>query len=263
MTTAGKPLYVMGGEASLRLDGKSLRVLHADKSDGRIPLRRVSGAIVQPREQDQLQACLAIVQQGGTVHFLDGAGRICAMLHQPAADGSRWARELAQCIEAHASALPWRVWQSNQQRHAWSLVFRRGFRGDFAANRTRLLRYLAFYRPELETARELQWLEEQLLAWLHAQIAVEGLYPVVRAAHTQGKQLVEALLPCLLIPLLWAYVRWRRSEPRAMVAQRTDFFELQAAAPMHRQLQRHLHALAGEYQVACGARASTPDPATP
>jgi len=247
MLSKGKPLYIMGKQASLRLDGASLRVLQPDKSERRVPLRRVNRAIIQAHEQDQLQACLAIVRQGGTVHFLDAEGHVCAMLHQPTADGSSWARELASSIEYHGNSRPYRVWRQTQQRHAWSLVFRRGFCGDFEANRKRLIRYLLLHRPELELQRELQWLDEQLLAWLHAQIALEGLYPIVRAVHAQGEQLLDVLQPCLQIPLLWRYVRWRRSQATAVVSERTEFFELQAAVPLRKQLLRHMRALDAQY----------------
>lgn len=256
MAAHAKTLYLVDDNASLRLDGASLRVLRPAKADGRIPLARVGRAVIQAHENDLLQACLAIVRQGGTVHFLDSGGRICGMLQHPTADGSRWARDLADCIDHCANSRPYHDWRQTQQRHAWSLVFRRGFCGDFESNRERLLRYLFFFRPQLEQQRELQWLEEQLLAWLHAQIASENLYPVVRAVHAQGEQLVAALQPCLFIPLLWAYVRWRRGEPHTLVAERTHFFELQAAAPLRRQFQRHIQALATEYRADRLAHAS-------
>lgn len=248
MSHSGKPLYVVGEQASLRLDGNSLRVLRPGKSESRVPLRRVSRAVIRTHENDQLQACLAIVREGGIVHFVDGNGHICGMLQQPGADGSHWARELADNIDQYGNSRPYQQWRKNQQKHAWSLVFRRGYCGDFDANRKRLLRYLLFHRPELKLQTELQWLEEQLLAWLHARIASEGLYPVVRAVNSQGEQLVNALRPCLFIPLLWRYVRWRRQRATAMVAERTDFFELQAAAPLCRQLDRHIRALEAEYE---------------
>lgn len=256
MSLTGKPLYLMAANASMQLDADSLLIHQTGKSDHRIPLERIGRAVIKHQIDDQLQACLAIIRQGGTVHFTDANGHICAMLQQPHADGTSWARELARSIEMHPNNAPFSSWRTIQQQHAYSLVFRHAYCGDFASNRARLLRYLNFFRPQLNIQHETQWLQEQLLAWLQAAIATEGLFPVVRALHTQGVRLIDTLQPCLFIPLLWAYVRWRRQKPTALVANRTAFFELQAAAPMQKQFNRHIQALAYQYHSANSLAAS-------
>lgn len=243
-----KTVYLNTQNATLRPDGEALRVLRPSKSDSLIPLRRIERAIVEHTQPDLLAGCLAIVGNGGTVHFTDAAGNLCGILQQPWADGTRWARSMARIIEHTHGNTPYRSWLKDQRRHAWSLVFRCGYRGDFEANRKRLVRYLLFFRPQMDATGELEWLEQQLWAWLQARLNRDGLQPIVRALEAKGEHLAGDLAPCLFIPLLWMFVRWRRHQATAVVSQRTQFFELQGRTRLSNQLQRHIHAMDTAYR---------------
>jgi hypothetical protein len=126
-------------------------------------------------------------------------------------------------------------------------VFRRNYCGDFEANRKRLVHYLLFFRPEIDATHELDWLEQQTWAWLQATLNRDGLQPIARAVDGKGENLIGTLAPCLLIPLFWAYVRWRRCQANSPVHDRIRFFELQARTRLNNQFQRHIRALAHEY----------------
>jgi hypothetical protein len=243
----GKTVYLNTDNASLRPQGEALRVLRPGKSESLIPLQRIDRAVVEHSASDLLQAFLAIVQRGGTVHFQDAAGNLCGILQYPWSDGTHWAREIAHAIEHTTSRASYRRWLDTQRRHAWSLVFRRNFSGDFEANRKRLIRYLLFFRPEIDISGELEWLEKQLWAWLQARLDQDGLRPIVRAFKARREHLAQDLAPCLFMPLLWAFVRWRRHQSSAIVSERTHFFELQARIHLHNQFQRHIQALEVEF----------------
>lgn len=242
-----KTIYFDSRVAQIRPDGAALRVSRPQKSDFLIPLRRVDRAVVTHDEADLLQACLAIVQNGGTVHFQDSNGNLQGMLKQSRAEGSPWARELASAIEHSSSQLTYRHWLDTQRRHGWSLVFRNNYRGDFEANRQSLLKYLLHFQPGLNVTDELEWLEQQLWGWLQAQLEHDGLQPVLRVLAARAVQLDRDLVACLLIPLLWQYVCWRRHRQSSLVHERVQFFELQARTRLHNQLQRHLQALEAAY----------------
>lgn len=244
-----KTLYINTDNVELQPDGEALRVQWPSHTRSLVPLRRIDRAVVQHRAADLLQACLAIVRNGGTVHFQDNTGNLCGTLQHPWQEGSQWARELAQLIEHTANRMPYRRWRDNQQRHAWSLVFRRNYCGDFESNRSRLVRYLLFFQPGIDTAAELDGLEQQLWAWLQARLDRDGLQPIVRALNDQGDSLAQTLAPCLLIPLIWAYAKWRRCNANAVIQNRVQFFELQARTRLHNQFQRHIGALGTEYRA--------------
>lgn len=242
-----KTLYVDTRQAGLLPEGEALRVTRPGKADSLVPLRRVDRAIIRHEGADLLQACLAIINNGGSVHFEDASGNICAQLKQPWADGTRWARDMAGAIERTSGRSPYRSWLDVQHRHAWSLVFRRNYQGNFHDNRRKLLKYLLYFRPEIKASSELEWLEQQLWAWLQARLQHDGLQPIVQALQAKGLDLIHDLAPCLLINLLWSYVCWRRHQAMAMVGERTNFFELQAHTRLYNQLQRHIHALEFSY----------------
>lgn len=251
-----KTLYLDTDTAHLRLDGHALRVQTASRADRLIPLRRVERAVIHDGDNDLLQACLAMLERGATVHFRDRTGNLLGILQQPWHDGTHWARALAREIEHSSGLARFRDWHETQQRHAWSLFARRNYVGDFEANRKRLIRYLLFFRPALRADHELDWLEQQLWAWLQARMHRDGLQPVARALDEKGARLADALMPCLLLPLLWKYVCWRRTEPGPIVRKAIDFFELKARTQLRDQLQRHLNALAEAY--ATRGRAAAP-----
>lgn len=242
-----RTLYVLDPGACVRLDGEALRVSRSDAADVLVPLRRVGRAVIQSGENDLLQACMAILSRGGIVHFHDGAGRLCGVLQNPAKEGSNWAMDLACRIDDNSGVAPYRRWLDTQQRHAWSLVFRRGFTASFEYNRQRLVKYLIHYRPEIDLEAESAWLEDQLLSWTQSSFHTEGLYPIVHASFRKGKYIIRDLQPCLMIPLLWKYVRWRKHARSALVSDRTGFFEMMAAASLRDQFERHMHALDSHY----------------
>ncbi|MFA7667759.1 MAG: hypothetical protein WCX93_00230 [Burkholderiaceae bacterium] len=204
--------------------------------------------MIQSNEIDLLQACLEIVRRGGVVHIQDGRGALQAVLHQPERDGVHWARELANRIEHSRDYWRFQEWRRYQEYHAWSLVFRQGICGDFQSHQKRLMSYLVHFLPELDTKNELHWLRAQILAWMQATIDTEGLQPLARTLRNKYESLETALLPALIIPLLWAYVRWRRMTPDASYKDRTHFFELKSASTLHAQFESHIEALRYTYQ---------------
>lgn len=242
-----KTVYFDSRKARMKPDGDTLRVSRSRQSDFLIPLSRVERAVITHENADLLQACLAIVQRGGTVHFQDGAGNLCGILKQPRAEGSPWARDLAATIEHSSNHLAYQHWLDTQRRHGWSLVFRNNYRGDFEANRRSLVKYLLYFCPSLDIDDELGWLNQQLRGWLQAQLEYDGLQPVMRLLAARDIQLDHDLMPCLFIPLLWQYITWRRHRQNSLVHERVEFFELQARTRLLNQLQRHLQALESAY----------------
>lgn len=252
MSTPGsRTLYVNARrEVRLELEADSIRVSQPKRADTRIPLRRVRRAVITASDEGLLAVCLEIVRRGGTVHFQSGSGAMEAVLHQARPAANAMVRELADAITHSSGAGPFRWWREAQLLHAWSLAFRRRFRGDFTANRKRLLRYVRYFRPEVPAERESAFLREQLHAWLQAEIDRRGLQPVVETLSSKGCGLVEVLERCLEVRLLWRYVRWRRLQPRDLEHPALiRFFELTAAVTLPEQLQRHLDALSWEYMT--------------
>lgn len=246
-----KALYLDAEAVRVRLDHDALRIGRPRQADQLIPLRRVGRAVVENPGGELLKACLALVRQGGTVHFQGSDGITCAVLQQPLHDGPAWVHDLAELIEHESGCARFHWWQDVQHRHAWSLVFRRSFRGDFQANKARLMRYVEFFRPGVPAWREARWLEQQLTAWLQAEINANGVQPVVRVLAGRGCDLLAALQRCLSVPFLWRYVCWRRLQDGNGIARQNlaQFFELQAAAPLRDQLERHMRALVYEYHA--------------
>jgi len=79
---------------------------------------------------------------------------------------------------------------------------------------------------------------------------LHGLQSVAQAFSRKGLSIYRVLQPCLFIHLLWLYVRWRRLRPTAVVKDKVEFFELQAAVRLREQFERHINALDGEYSDA-------------
>ncbi len=245
-----KTLYVNAERADIQVDGEGLRVLQPEQAVYRIPLHRVGRAVIRGGDSGLLAACLAIVARGGCVHFEGSDGTMNAVLQHPQPSSTRATRELAGAIQAHGGLGPFHWWCDAQQRHAWSLVFRRGPTGDFEQAHQRLQRYLANRAIGLPIDWEMAQLNGQLHAWLQAELDRQGFRPVLQAVASQGGDLTRILQECLALPLHWAYVRWRHQQPsqledRALIG----FFELQSVAPLPNQLHRHLAALAHEYHT--------------
>ncbi|EAR23045.1 hypothetical protein [Nitrococcus mobilis] len=250
-TSSSRALYVNARrEVRLELESDSIRVSRPQRADTRIPLRRVRRAVITASGEGLLAVCLEIVRRGGTVHFQTAGGAMEAVLHQARPTANAAVRELAAAIDCSSGAGAFRWWREVQLLHAWSLAFRRRFRGDFAANRKRLLRYLRQFRPDVPAERESALLRELLHAWLQAEIDQHGLQPVVEALSSKGCELVEVLERCLEVRLLWRYVRWRRQQAHELERPAlVRFFELAAAVTLPEQLQRHLDALRWEYMT--------------
>lgn len=248
-------LYLDAAAVKVRLDDAALLVCRSGKADQRIPVSRVQRAVIRNVSEPLLEVCLALAASGGSVHFEDGQGRIWAVLQPSRPLEGKGVRDLAAIIAHSSGAGPFNEWRGVQLRHAVSLAFHRDLRGDIVAARRRLLRYLQHYRPEIEAEAEFGILSEQLRAWLQAQLYQRGLQPVVRELALKGCELATVLEQCLGVTLLWAYVRWRKEQGREVGRRRLlELLELQAAAPLSDQLQRHLAALAAEYQASLRLR---------
>lgn len=254
-----KTLYLDARTAAVRPDGPALRISRPQQADQHIPLGRIDRAVVSGVGEPLFAACLAIVAQDGVVHLQDDAGRIVALLQPARSQAPAWARELALLIEQDSGLGHYHWWQDAQQRHAWSLVFRRGFRGGFDANRTRLLRYATRDAQGHAVRREAQFLDHQLKAWLQSALQRAGLQPVLAALMDKGGDLTDTLHRCLSVTLLWRYVRWRRQRAASpAAADLIELFELQAAAQLRDQFERHIAALGTEFRLAARQRAEAP-----
>lgn len=257
-TNRRKTLYLDARTAAVRPDGPALRISQPQQADRHIPLRRIDRAVVSGIDEPLFAACLAIVAQDGVVHVQDDAGRIVALLQPVRCQVPAWARELALLIEQASGLGHYHWWQDAQQRHAWSLVFRRGFRGGFDVNRTRLLRYATRNTQGHVVRREAQFLDHQLKAWLQGALQRGGLQPVTAALMNKGGDLTDVLHRCLSITLLWRYVRWRRQrDAQPCAAELIQLFELQAAAQLRDQFERHIAALGAEFHLAARQRAES------
>lgn len=247
---ARRALYLDASAVAVRRDGPSLLVQRPGRASQRIPLRRIQRAVVRGVNEPLLDALLALAAAGSSVHFEDSQGYVHAVLQPARQAAGREARELAAII-AHSSGVgAFNVWREIQLRHAVSLAFREGFRGDIRAARLRLLRYLRYFQPGAAIEFEVKMLSEQLRGWLQAELSRQGFHPVIRELALKGCDVVDVLEQCLGVTLLWVYVRWRRQ--LSGTVERRDLiglFELQAAGPLLDQLYRHLAALADEFQA--------------
>ncbi|WP_435101146.1 hypothetical protein [Arhodomonas sp. AD133] len=245
-----KTLYVDVRSSDMALDGNALRITTDQRAPVSVPVTRVGRAVIHGIPGGLLEACLEIVGHGGTVHFETGSGKLAAVLRNVDPAGSDSATDLAQVIEAHGGLGPFHWWRDAQLRHAWSLVFRRGLRGDFVSARHKFALYLNYFAPEVAVHHELGRLDSKLHAWLQAEINDQGLHPIVRALAARGGDIVTVLRECLGLTSSWAYVRWRRQQLQPLTdGEQTRFFELHAANALPEQLQRHLRALASEYHT--------------
>ncbi|MFB4203571.1 hypothetical protein KBTX_03421 [wastewater metagenome] len=243
-----KTVYVDADSTEVRLDSGALRMDTPDSAPAYIPLSRVGRVVVRGSDRGLLEACLAIVARGGVVHFEGRDGGMRAIMQHANPAENRSARELAGIIEQHGGLGPFHWWQDAQRRHAWSVVFRRTLRGDFERGYDRLMTYLGVMVPGVPVEQERHRLDGKLHAWIQAELARQGLQPVVRALAEHGGDLLRTLHQCLSLTSCWAYVRWRREQPRHVTDRElTRFFELRTVAALPRQLDRHLRALAHEY----------------
>lgn len=252
---AGSTLYLDADAIEARLDGAGLLVQPPGRAAQRIPLRRIQRAVIRNVAEPLLEACLALAAAGCSVHFESGQGRIEAVLLPARPAAGKEAQDLAAVIAQSSGVGPFNEWRAVQLRHAISLAFQQNFRGDIAAARRRLLNYLLHYRPAVAAEAEFQVVAEQLRAWLQAELYRRGFHPVIQELSLKGCDLIAVLEQCLGMTLLWAYVRWRRQQAGEVERRRlVELLELQAAAPLLDQLQRHLAALALEYRASMRLR---------
>uniref|UniRef100_UPI0025C6D429 hypothetical protein n=1 Tax=Aquisalimonas sp. TaxID=1872621 RepID=UPI0025C6D429 len=174
-----KTLYLDTAVADVAVDGRALRVDVPGKASEFVPVRRVGRAVVRGSESGLLDACLEIVARGGTVHFESAGGRMLAVLQNATPAKTREAMELAAAIDASDGSAAYAWWRDSQRRHAWSLVFRRGFLGEFEGARRRFMKYLVRLAPGVPVEREWAYLEGRLLAWIQAEVNRQGLEPAI------------------------------------------------------------------------------------
>lgn len=243
-----KAIYLDVSSAGMRLDGEAIRIQVPGQAEQFVPLRRVARAVIRGSDHAILDACLAIVARGGTVHFERGDGRMAAVLQHPDPADNRSAQELAGIIDQHDGLGPFYWWRDVQRRHAWSQVFRRTLKGDYQSGYKRLTLYLGFMAPGVPIHQECEQLEGMLQAWLQAELNRQGYHPIVRSLAGHGGDLIAVLRECLSLPNCWAYIRWRREQPEVISRQELiRFFELRTVSALPEQLNRHMRALAGEY----------------
>ncbi|ABM61406.1 hypothetical protein [Halorhodospira halophila] len=246
-----RTLYLNAERIQVRYEGSALRLCRPGKAAEYVPLARVSRAVVRGSAgEGLLQACLALVEAGAVVHFQDGHGQPTACLQPAQEPQNRPVQELTSLIETQTGLVPYHWWRDAQRRHAWSLVFRRGPRGDFQSACRRLEDYLRKLSPLRWIPHEIAALGGGLQSWLQAELHRSGWRPACRALAAQGEDLEGELRRCLYIPLLLRFVRWRRHQPPELTERRrVEFLELQLARPVPSQLHRHLQALTEEYYV--------------
>lgn len=238
-----RTLYLMDTRARMRLDDGAIRISREDEADVLVPVQRVNRLVIEVADQDFLAACMKIISTGGVVSLQTRSGKNSVVMRQAGEKGTPWASDLAQRIGRTTENWRYEEWLRNQRLHAWSMVFKHRYVGDFNSCVARLKKYARFYCPKLDVEESLQWLNQALASWLEGQIEVEGLQPVERVVWLRGNSLIEALLPCLLVPLLWAYVRWARISKLSSFISTTAFFELKLRALVQPQFQRHIEAL--------------------
>ena len=257
-----RTLYLNAERVGVRYEGAALCLHRPGKAAESIPLARISRAVVRGSAgEDLLQACLALGHAGAVVHFQDGNGQPTACLQPAQEPQSRPVQELTSLIEAHAGLGPYHWWRDAQRRHAWSLVFRRGPRGDFQGGCQRLEGYLRRLSPMHWIPHEIVALEGGLRSWLQAELHRSGWRPACRILAAQGEDLEGELRRFLYLPLLWRFVRWRRQQPLELTERRrTEFLELQLARPLPAQLHRHLRALTEEYYISWQRRRQEEEP---
>lgn len=244
-------LYIDADDAQVRVDGRALRIARSGNAAQWVPLSRIARASVTGSGDGLLRACLAIAANGGSIHFRQRDGSRMAVLQPAIPSETDAAQELADLVSHHDGLVPFQWWRDAQRRHAWSLIFRRGYAGDFEANKQRLLRYLRVYAPHVPTATECEVLTDQLHAWVQHELLRQGLQPVVRALSERGADLPTVLRDCLMLSLVWRYVTWRRQQPRGIErVELIRLFERHAAASLPSQFNRHIRALASEYRAA-------------
>lgn len=243
-----KAIYLDVSTAGVRPDGDAIRIQVQGQADQFVPLGRIDRAIVRGNDNAILDACLAIVARGGTVHFQGGDGRMAAVLQHAEPADNQSARELAGIIDQHDGLGPFHWWRDAQRRHAWSQVFRRTIQGDYQSGYKRLTSYLGLMAPGVPIHQECEQLEGLLQAWIQAELNRQGYHVIVRSLAGRGGDLIDVLRQCLSLPNCWAYVRWRRTQPNAISrCEIIRFFELRSVSALPEQLNRHMRALAGEY----------------
>lgn len=257
MTRVSEPrtLWVDTDRFALYREGSSLLLREPGRAPTRVPLRRVGRAVIRGRghSAELLDACLALAAAGSVVHFPQPGSRPALRLQSECLTQEDTARELASLIHQHSSLAPFRWWADVQRRHAWSVIYHRSYRGDFAAARARLVCYLEHGMPAgMDAHREVVELEEELHHWLGAELHRRGWESVVHALAARGARIETILIECLSIPLLWRFTCWRRQKPGQLDArERARFLELESVGRLDEQLHRHLRALSSEYYATC------------
>lgn len=247
-----RTLWVDTDRFALYREGASLMLQAYGRAATRVPLARVGRAVIRGSNHSAalLDACLALAASGAVVHFPAAGDRPTLRLQPEPTSATGPVAELAALIDRGGLG-PFHWWADVQRRHAWSTIFRRGFRGDFDAARKRLQDYLrhigtghCFFPDEIDA------LEANLRQWLAAELHRRGWEPVAHALSSRGARLETVLHQCLYIPLLWRFTGWRRQQlPDLHERERVHFFELESAGRLAGQLHRHLRALADEYHA--------------
>lgn len=264
MMPSGEPrtLWVDTDRFALYREGPSLLLEASGRAPTRVPLSRVSRAVIQGHHHSAgvLDACLALAASGAVVHFPGTAERPSIRLQPEQAPTNDVAAEVADLISQQSGLGPFNWWADCQRRHAWSLVFARSFQGDFAAARTRLHQYLQRIGPGHYFAHEVDALEMNLRQWLAAELHRSGWISVAQILSARGARMEQVLHECLYIPLLWRFTGWRRQQAYALPGrERVRFFELETVGRLSEQLHRHLRALAREYHVSWRRQLADPE----
>lgn len=251
-TPMGKPLYVDARLIRVGLSGQSIELTRKHRAKHRIPVQRVNRLVVTAADNDMLACCLAIVERGGAVQILNSQGKVCAQLQASEPPVTREVERLNQCIAQRPGHDAYHWWARQQERHAWSLVFRRSQRADFRAGRGRLIAYSRFFRPTIAIEDEAEQLTQLLQAWLLNELYARNQWRIVDTLFSRGHDICRQLRRCLELPLLWRYVRYRRYREQDTPFAASDltlFFELHSATSVRSQLLTHMDALAYEYRT--------------
>lgn len=222
------PLYLDGRQGyGLRLAGQRLLVTRDGKPAGDIALRRVGNIVFRQPAAPSVEAMLALVARGGTVHFQDGTGEIIAALADTAATPDRHVLELIHLMEGSDPTERYAEWLDLQLRHRISAIQGSGPRGGARRFELRLQRYAA--RGHDDEYFDAVWKELRGLcfAWIDAELGRQRMHGIVTVLRRYRLELVHDLDRIMAIPLLWQLAPWLRRHPRHSIRERTLFFEKQ------------------------------------
>lgn len=218
-------LYLSGTEGyDLALREASLVVLQGEAPKQAIPLRRVSSVIFRQPSNHTLRALLAVVAQGGSVHFQDKTGQVVASLASTAMAPDRHVRELIDLVDGRSPGSRYLEWRELQLRHRASVILHRGPRGDMAPFEDQLCRYAARHHDESRFKAAWNEIRGLCYAWVDGELGRRRLQGLVAALQRHRFSLVHDLDRILCIPLLWALAPWFRNRPLHVPRERAGFF---------------------------------------